>query len=1306
MIQRLLVLLFLPLFLTACGSSSSDSTASPSGSSTLTDIATTGAPNIDYDGYDSFDAAVEGTKTANTAQTLVLGGTAVQEYYNLSLTRPSTSIEWADEHITSDSTVISNITAPAFSLTYDTYDDNGSIDSYISSATLYVGNKTYTATIPANEEYKSSSSFSGDSNDVYINGHSYFYNNNDGFSAQYMMRINWYELTNPLSDSATTGTFSGYDGYMIAGFETAGNQIPNEIDNANFAVFKGVGGGEYSDYPAKNTVHYSYQTLGFDITANVDFGARTVALQTQNTGGCITITEGGDCVAVSLSQLNFTSTLTYDAGKNNISGTVATAGMSGTANAKFYGTGDDVAHELGGTFGMKSDTNEYYYGWFGAQCTQSCDYSAPVIPTPTTTISIGNDIATTGTPALETLGYDSLTAASDGANTDNATKTLILEGLGVQLYGKVTYNRDEPTTVWNDDHIASYDNIISNINTPRLSFTFDADGNISEASFYVGDKIYTAINDGEMIDEEDDETSDNLEFISKINDNDNYAVLSLGRELKSDTDSSFSFISQYMIASIWGVIGDTLSYDDTTLTADSHNYYIGYSFAGLETAGGNIPTNIGNTVFKGGGNGNYATPTNDYSVEFDLTADVDFSERTVDLMAINSGEYCDDDAENCTETLLSQLNFTTTLTYDAGQNNISGDVTNVDGMSGTADARFYGTGTNAAKELGGTFALASTDSYYYGLFGVTCGQSCNDSSSPNTGGGDNTGGGTVTLNALDTLPSKNSQRVDYIEYARFDDFRNQTVRLGGMAVTLIDISKYTRPEDVSWLSAFRKDELQIDSQITPTRITSPVVALTFDDYGNISGITSQYIKEYTATANTPLSGTSFTGTYDDDDVSIDVKVDRSTIFGFDSESMAYIEWNASENLDVRDSMFEQTLHDIDGMMIVGVGEDSFFENEGTAEFIGKGVGVYGTKTAKDDVTFDVKAYIYFETGMLTIRTENTACVTACNTGVTASTLNIDTGSNNFTVTLDSTLTGTLDARFYGGDARELGGTFALAEADTRYYYGAFGAQRGDIKFLTPITRWTETADSQTTADGISFTESSATVANEIFGIEQSADGAITNIAINDKVFDTGGVFGGNLHISDKITIGGQGELRFVNQSTKSNWVAFNDNRVSGFDYHIVGSWKDGSTSGGFTAGSLTHYIPTSGSSTFNGKVYGLYTASDTEYVTRGTATITANFSNGSASVNVTGTEKLEAPVFGNSVSYTGFESASPASNLNFSGTLTYDSENEWFKGNVSASSLSGEAAVKIYGPNAEEAGGAFEMGSGDTTYVGGFGGKK
>ncbi|MCH9843969.1 MAG: transferrin-binding protein-like solute binding protein, partial [Alphaproteobacteria bacterium] len=47
----------------------------------------------------------------------------------------------------------------------------------------------------------------------------------------------------------------------------------------------------------------------------------------------------------------------------------------------------------------------------------------------------------------------------------------------------------------------------------------------------------------------------------------------------------------------------------------------------------------------------------------------------------------------------------------------AGDADNTK-LTGTVDARFYGTGSNAAEELGGTFSLSNADSGYIGWFGA------------------------------------------------------------------------------------------------------------------------------------------------------------------------------------------------------------------------------------------------------------------------------------------------------------------------------------------------------------------------------------------------------------------------------------------------------------------------------------------------------------------------------------------------------------------------------------------------------------
>ncbi len=418
MIQKLFMVLCLALSLTACsvieditGTGDDDKKAARKSSGTGSDVNTTGAPALTTLGYPSFEAAATGAASDDAPKTLVLSGTAVRIFDTASYARPDAKTDWDDDHMTSESITVANIGAPVLSVTFDaykyvydndsneyiydeasgnyiyteeTFDNNGNstytpvvldtdanpnaldnvyTDSYISTASIYVGSKNYTVNVDKGDGSRYSISQYGDNDEgnyETLSVSDYFWNNNtdDGFSATYMMNISWFINTEDLPVTGTSGTYSYYDGNMVAGFATDGGAIPN----TGTVTFTGFGGGDYSEFPADDLEYDYYQTLGFDVSAVADFAARSVALTTTKTMGCVDT--GNDCVDQSLSQLDFTSTLSYAAGDNNLSGTVTADGMSGSVNARFYGP---AADEFGGTFGMQKGNDKYYYGWFGAQ---------------------------------------------------------------------------------------------------------------------------------------------------------------------------------------------------------------------------------------------------------------------------------------------------------------------------------------------------------------------------------------------------------------------------------------------------------------------------------------------------------------------------------------------------------------------------------------------------------------------------------------------------------------------------------------------------------------------------------------------------------------------------------------------------------------------------------------------------------------------------------------------------------------------------------------------------------------------------
>ena len=298
---------------------------------------------------------------------------------------------------------------------------------------------------------------------------------------------------------------------------------------------------------------------------------------------------------------------------------------------------------------------------------------------------------------------------------------------------------------------------------------------------------------------------------------------------------------------------------------------------------------------------------------------------------------------------------------------------------------------------------------------------------------------TVSIGTLNTITAAPSPHIDDSDSnISLSDMANTSLTLQGLAVAITSQSTYKRKNtDTAW----RDDEnLNINTNIALSRITSPAITLAFGANGDIS--------EVTAYANEAYK----TG---DADVTIDS--DRSTIFGFTSDYMAYISWDLPEDRNALTDENNSTT-EISGAMLAGIQSDvaDFPNTQNKVTFNGKGKGVYGVSDANNqhihyNTSFTATAIADFTAYVLTLTTD-TICATC---------IDIDVSTLNFNLTGDSALgfadgnnirddvtlgdlSGMLDARFYGGEAWEFGGTFALVEANKRYYYGAFGAKRDGI----------------------------------------------------------------------------------------------------------------------------------------------------------------------------------------------------------------------------------------------------------------------
>ena len=908
----------------------------------------------------------------------------------------------------------------------------------------------------------------------------------------------------------------------------------------------------------------------------------------------------------------------------------------------------------------------------------------------TFTINIGDPIIATNPQAADTGTYKSLSDISTGAVTDSAEKSATLQGLAVFLNDSAVYKRETTDTAWNEltteENLNINRNItLSRITAPAVTLTFGADGSISGVTAAYDDADYTGAS--------------------------------------ADRSTVFGFDSDYMAYVSWGTNQTITDLDDTATTGNLINLD-GIMIAGIQTADTSIPTEY-IADFVGKGSGVYGTKAGSYDTEFDITGNVNFSARSLSLATSNTA--C---TNNCSDvTVPSYLNFSAAnLSFANADNNapinkISIALTFDSTLTGTLDARFYGT---EAQEFGGTFALAeattqtSNGRYYYGAFGAELGEAF-----------EFMGGVTTTdINAHETkvATSANTNIGTHISLSAISD---DDVTLQGLAVLVDDVSIYTRKTtDTPWTDTAN---LNIGRTISTSRLISSAVSLAFT--GGDASVTTIYADK---------THTSSTATFN---------VDNSDIFGFDSDYMTYISWNLDKT-DLNGGIREE-IYSIDGAMIAGIETNvNDLPETGHAVFEGKGKGVYGfwdsDKLTRYNTSFTTKATVDFKARNMVFNTVTEAC-TDCNnfdvskldfTGLSLSFAD----DNNITknITLNSTLIGVLDARFYGGEAQEFGGTFALAEPDMRYYYGAFGTKRGDVTSFsnTKITVF-NLLDSPIMAENpqatsIAYASLTAISAGAVTdGAEKSATLQALAVFLNDTTdyerqnavvawTDTDA-----LKIDRQITVaslsspavmltfGIDGAISAVTAHADADDTDATADRstIFGFDsdYMAAISWgsakafdeSDGALTqtvtnidGMMIAGIETEVanIPTIANFGFEGKGQGIYGIADNEYKTVFDMIAIVNITDRNITLTAS---KTICPDFDCGIN---------ANHLDFSGTLSYkDADNNdaainHANGTVNGgNALTGTADARFYGDKAQEFGGTFLLANISSYYYGAFG---
>ena len=384
MALRLLTLLLLSLFLTAC-SSSDDSTSS-------TPPPYVAPPSVDYGGYLSFIEVSQGAVDDSIEKTIMLEGTAVGGTLSKDFTRTTADatanpLIWDNADITVTAISIADIAEPHISITYG---KNGKIavatlkvDETYTGADIEIANGvTGVGTSVANPEEPDNPDANSFNQTFAIKEN---FNN-----ADYMIGIEWGKHNAyPDTETGETASLTAEHGYMVAGFETAVEDIPAE---RTFVRFSGVGEGYYSGVLGKGAVSFS-------VTSTVNFVDRTATFTTDTNSA-----DGiSDTAKLNISLTGETA-LMWEEESNLLTGTaeIITQAevkeeetittpekkLSGSVNAIFYGHSfldtkadgtakrddmgnqlvntDNVAQELGGTFNL-TGTDAVYYGMFGAK---------------------------------------------------------------------------------------------------------------------------------------------------------------------------------------------------------------------------------------------------------------------------------------------------------------------------------------------------------------------------------------------------------------------------------------------------------------------------------------------------------------------------------------------------------------------------------------------------------------------------------------------------------------------------------------------------------------------------------------------------------------------------------------------------------------------------------------------------------------------------------------------------------------------------------------------------------------------------
>ncbi|MCH9852255.1 MAG: transferrin-binding protein-like solute binding protein [Alphaproteobacteria bacterium] len=705
----------------------------------------------------------------------------------------------------------------------------------------------------------------------------------------------------------------------------------------------------------------------FGFTANIDFTERTARLFSFYT--CAHPYRADNSCYNKRDDLTFRGTLSYQPKTNAFTGTISSGNLIGTADARFYGP---AANEFGGTFAIYSG-EAAHVGFFMS----GRDYIIAADTEEVTTVTTITDFPTG-------INKNNLTGFNDANRVVAGTGTT---GNALKITDIVRVTRDVTTKIITSDIIKG----------AVVEFDYKNDGDFADdgATLYFIDKKYDVTGTG------------NINAILSATASSGTAML-YSFALSRTSSDFFGFTANYMAGLSW---------------RDARRNSFSYGITGFETKSDDFP-GTGNAQFTGLGYGKHYTLAEEYY--FNITADIDFGDsKSVTLTSSNTCDYrytffCGDTYKR------TSYNFTGTLNYNTNTKALTGTLTTTSGFKGDAYARFYGTGTNGAKEIGGTFNFERVFLGYFGVSRYITSHSdiatANDIGAPTTFNQDNLTG------------FNDSNRVTH-------GTPKEDIALKATAVEIVkDISNIT---------------------ITTRKISDAVVEFdyaTSTNFANTGLIFYFADRKYEVTAGDGqqdyITATTIDSGSADNPTEFGVQRHGNSVFGYRTSHMALVYWELDE------AGYDSKGFAITGFETTDNGVGGTIPSTGIAEFKGKGQGQHYYRTVSDDVYFDVTANVDFSTGNVALIGENTCnsrqlsnCRSAANLrphlDFTANILEYDVGMNNISGMIETAgdadngiekLTGTADARFYGPNTEELGGTFSMSNSDAGYI-GYFGAKK-------------------------------------------------------------------------------------------------------------------------------------------------------------------------------------------------------------------------------------------------------------------------